>query len=73
MQFTLAAVIASAVVLVGAAPQPRQSCPQATQFGVLTVSPVTVAAGDVSKTFWLPGRTPAEYNKTPDLDGECRL
>ena len=72
MQFTLATIIASAAVLVGAAPQPRQSCPEATQFGVLTVSPTTVAAGEVSKTFGLLGR-PAEYNKTPDLDGECRL
>jgi len=50
MQFTLATIIASAAALVWAAPQPRQSCAEATQFGVLTVSPTTVAAGDVSET-----------------------
>ncbi|KAI9570587.1 hypothetical protein HD554DRAFT_357160 [Boletus coccyginus] len=46
MQFILAAIVASAAALVWAAPQPRQSCAEATQFGVLTVSPTTVAAGD---------------------------
>ncbi|KAN0093185.1 hypothetical protein V8E55_003969 [Tylopilus felleus] len=47
MQFTFAAVIATAVAaLVGAVPHPRQSCPEAARFGVLTVSPTTVSAGE---------------------------
>lgn len=51
MQLTFAAIIASAAALAGAAPQPRLTCAQAAQFGVLTVSPTTVAAGDVSEAF----------------------
>ncbi|KAI9458246.1 hypothetical protein HD554DRAFT_2299655 [Boletus coccyginus] len=50
MQFALAAIVASAAVLVGAAPQPRESCPDTAQFGVLTVSPTAVKAGDASDT-----------------------
>lgn len=71
MQFALAAIIAAATGLVGAAPQPRQSCSEATQFGVLTVSPTTVAPGEVGGTILLIGRTPAEYNNTPDIDSKC--
>ncbi|KAF8558158.1 hypothetical protein OG21DRAFT_1292705 [Imleria badia] len=49
MQFTIAAIIAAAAAagLVGAAPQPRQSCSEATQFGVLSLSPTTVAPGEI--------------------------
>ncbi|KAH0833207.1 hypothetical protein J3R83DRAFT_12239 [Lanmaoa asiatica] len=46
MQLTFAAIIASAAVLVGAAPQLCRSCAEASRFGVLTVSPTTLAAGD---------------------------
>lgn len=60
MQFTLPAIIASAAALVKAMPQARQNCPQATQYGTLTVSPTNVSAGDVSKNFWLLGRSPTK-------------
>ncbi|KAF8134932.1 hypothetical protein EV363DRAFT_1396396 [Boletus edulis] len=46
MQITPAAIVVFAAALVGAVPQPRQNCPEATQFGVLSVSPTTVSAGD---------------------------
>ncbi|KAG8213118.1 hypothetical protein J3R82DRAFT_11516 [Butyriboletus roseoflavus] len=46
MKLTLAAIVASAAVLVGAAPQARQSCAEASQYGVVTISPTTVSAGD---------------------------
>ncbi|KAF8839628.1 hypothetical protein BDN67DRAFT_969736 [Paxillus ammoniavirescens] len=45
MRFGLAAIIASAA-LVSAAPRARQSCPEATRFGVLNFSPKTVSPGD---------------------------
>ncbi|KIK97763.1 hypothetical protein PAXRUDRAFT_24494 [Paxillus rubicundulus Ve08.2h10] len=45
MRFGLTAIIASAA-LVSAAPHTRQSCPEATRFGVLDVSPTTVSPGD---------------------------
>lgn len=63
MQFTFAAVIATAVAaLVGAVPHPRQSCPEAARFGVLTVSPTTVSAGEVSETVLLLERASTEYD-----------
>ncbi|KAF9235975.1 hypothetical protein BU15DRAFT_64424 [Melanogaster broomeanus] len=46
MRFALAAVVASLFALVSAVPHARQSCPEATRFGVLSVSPTTVSAGD---------------------------
>lgn len=67
MQLTLAAIIASAAVLVSAA---RRSCAEAAQFGVVTISPTTVAAGDVSTAIWPPGRALVDYYTTPELDGE---
>ena len=60
MQLTLAAIIASAAVLVGAT---RRSCAEAARFGTVIPSPTTVAAGDVSETFWLlAGRTLADLS-----------
>jgi len=46
MKFTISAVLALAGIA-SAANVARQSCPQATRFGVVTVSPTTVSAGDV--------------------------
>lgn len=78
MQLTLAAIIASAAFLVGAAPQPRLICPEAVRFGVLIVSPTTVAAGDVSETFWLLVRNLANcyttnQNLTVNADFNCAI
>ncbi|KAG8213117.1 hypothetical protein J3R82DRAFT_11515 [Butyriboletus roseoflavus] len=47
MKLTLAAIIVTAAVLVGAAPQARQNCPEVTQFGMAAISPTTVSAGDI--------------------------
>ena len=52
MRFTLIAFITSVAALVGAVPQPRQTCPEATQYGTLIVSPTSVSAGDVSQISW---------------------
>ncbi|KAG6910818.1 hypothetical protein DXG01_007133 [Tephrocybe rancida] len=46
MKFTLSAAILSLAGLVASTSVPRQSCPQASRFGLLSVSPTTVKPGD---------------------------
>ncbi|KAF9223661.1 hypothetical protein BS17DRAFT_704839 [Gyrodon lividus] len=46
MRFALTTIIVSMAALVSAAPHTRQSCPEATRFGVLSISPTTVSPGD---------------------------
>jgi hypothetical protein len=49
MQLSFSTVIATlAAVFAVATPATAQACPEATQFGVLTVSPTTLSPGDVS-------------------------
>ncbi|KAG6853970.1 hypothetical protein C0991_011832 [Blastosporella zonata] len=46
MKFAIAATLLSLVGFVASAAVPRQSCPEASRFGVISVTPSTVSPGD---------------------------
>ncbi|KAG6910821.1 hypothetical protein DXG01_007136 [Tephrocybe rancida] len=46
MKFAISTVLISLAGLVASNPVPRQSCPQASRFGLIGVSPTTVNPGD---------------------------